>query len=291
MPALLSTLRNHEVSYNGKAVTKRKREASPITMKNVRKKMMEMERNRDKNKRYRESKARIEKQAKTNNKTRYLNNKEKEKVIQEFEERTKSLSHKQCNSCHTVGISLEMSREDNVCKHCKTNNLTKQRCLEERLLPVWYDTIDDARACRHAHFDLPSELIDLTDAEKMLIQKYSIYVPLHHIKKGTMGYKGHVCCFPQQLESVCNILPRLPKDVSIVKLLRTYKDSSGIGKTRLLSVRKDKVLKALKWLKIHSLEYKDIVIEETNLDWMGNQTETELPPTIDYIESSEVRIS
>ena len=38
-----------------------------------------------------------------------------------------------------------------------------------------------------------------------------------------------------------------------------------------LRVRRQKVLCALRWLKLHNVDYHDIQIKEENLDWMGSR--------------------
>ena len=88
--------------------------------------------------------------------------------------------------------------------------------LKHNLLPIW---IDDEK---QQHFELPDELLGMYDAEKMLIQRMSPFIPLHHIKNGTMGLKGHVCTFIQDISTVCNILPRKPDSVEIIKVIHHY---------------------------------------------------------------------
>ncbi len=61
----------------------------------------------------------------------------------------------------------------------------------------------------------------------MLIQRASFFIPLHHIKNGTFGIKGHVCTFPQNITDICKELPRLPSDVTIVKVVHTYQQELG----------------------------------------------------------------
>ena len=40
------------------------------------------------------------------------------------------------------------------------------------------------------------------------------------------------------------------------------------------------VLDALEWLKTYNTEYKDIIISESNLNWMENAEEQVLPPAL-----------
>ena len=88
--------------------------------------------------------------------------------------------------------------------------------MEQNLLPVWID--DD----EEVHYKLSDELDDLTDAEKMLIQRASPFILLYHIEHGTFRIKGHVCMFQQDITKVCSILPRLSEDINNVRVIHKY---------------------------------------------------------------------
>ncbi len=133
---------------------------------------------------------------------------------------------------------------------------------------------------------MPTELEDLSDAEKMLIQRVSPFIPLYHIKNETFGIKVHVCSFPQEISSICQKLPRLPSDVTVVKLVHTFqREISGDMCNRVFKVRKQKVLTALHWLKKYHKGYSDIEICDTNMDWMQNNSEAQLPVT-EYVSEN-----
>ena len=116
-------------------------------------------------------------------------------------------------------------------------------------------------------------------AEKMLIQRISPFVPLHHIKNGTMGITGHVCSFETDLEGFVDSLPRLESDVSMIRVLRRMKQEIGRSEgdiTKAYRVRRSKVLLALKWLKTCNPFYRNINIIESNLNWIGDRDEATL---------------
>ena len=92
-------------------------------------------------------------------------------------------------------------------------------------LPVWYRK-DDCNK-RDPQYHLPEELIGLSVGEEMLIQRYSTYVPVVRYNKGQLGCKGHVCCFPQDGDDVFMELPRLPKSVNIVHVVKHYKGDNN----------------------------------------------------------------
>jgi hypothetical protein len=149
--------------------------------------------------------------------------------------------------------------------------MTEETMLKENLLPVWYDEKGRPR------FDQPKELTSLRLGEQLLIQMAAPYVPLVHIKNGTLGIRGHVCSFPQRIADIANKLPRLPADVTHVKMVRSFRNEDNEIGTKAFVIRRHVVLRALRWLKRFNVNYKDIEIDEANLDWMEGQDEAELP--------------
>jgi hypothetical protein len=187
------------------------------------------------------------------------------------------LEHKMCHKCRSVSLMKNYSvcrvdNEKHVCSECKQKQeatFYKKDC--NRLLPVWYD--DDGSV----QFELPEELKDLRLGEQLLIQRFSCFVPLVHIKNGTMGIKGHCCCFKQDLADVCNDLPRTK--VNAVKVIKAIRQEIGSSIAKSFYIRRDKVMNALKWLKKYHKWYRedpDLVINENNLDWMDGASECEL---------------
>lgn len=144
----------------------------------------------------------------------------------------------------------------------------------QTVLPVWTDDNNIVR------YDLPQELQGLRDGEKLLISPYLVYVPLYHLRKGQLASQGHVCCFPQDVASLCVTLPRLPQDTHLIKVIRQYnyddRESQG---TKIFSIRRYKIEKALTWLKKYSVAFDGIEIDfRNNLNWMDGQDEKELDP-------------
>jgi len=63
---------------------------------------------------------------------------------------------------------------------------------------------------------VPSELSGLTQIEEMLIAKA---LPIMHIyikPGGQRGYSGHTINLPQDVSELAHLLPRYPKDLSII---------------------------------------------------------------------------
>ena len=120
-----------------------------------------------------------------------------------------------------------------------------------------------------------------------MIQQVSAYVPVLHLKDGQIGSRGHVCSFVQDITSLCTVLPRLPSDVHFIKVVKKYLQEGGEVASKMFTIRKTSVLEALKWLKEHNVEYAVIEINEANLDWMENNNEQELPPSVIQIDNDE----
>ena len=193
-------------------------------------------------------------------------------VMMGFEGAMLRLMHRHCTRCHKVSLYGWPDDKKAVCARC-AKQLTTETERDEIIrnaFPIWTD--DDGTI----HYELPSELIGLTIAEQLLIQKASPLIPIMHIKNGTFGCKGHICTFVQRVNEVCRILPRLPADCRLVKVIRTHVTTGGTEVTKAYTIRRTKVLAALRWLKKYNIEYSDIVIDESNLNWMNGQEEAEL---------------
>ena len=80
--------------------------------------------------------------------------------------------------------------------------------------------------------------------------------PLVHIKNGTLGLKGHVCSFLQEVNEVATRLPRLPSEIKTVKMIRSFNDTTGMDQVRVFMVNRDRVLRALYWLVRYHRDYK-----------------------------------
>ena len=160
------------------------------------------------------------------------------------------------------------------CEYCKKHNHSRKKNVAENMLPYWTDKNGEKQ------FTIPPQLIGLTFAEKLLIQKNSALVPCVHMFKGKLGIKGHTVMFPKSLSNLCTELPR--QRLEVIKVVRETSHSSDNEtsyETETFKVRKTKVMKALLWLKTNHSGYRDISIREDNMNWMGGKTEGILPPS------------
>ena len=86
--------------------------------------------------------------------------------------------------------------------------------MENLVIPYWIN--DYGVKCD----TVPEELECLTFAEKQLIALATSHMNLVHLKNGTLGSTGHVVALEQDILNVAVELPRLPKDLNIVKVVR-----------------------------------------------------------------------
>ena len=79
---------------------------------------------------------------------------------------------------------------------------------------------------------------------------------------GQYGYKGHVVNMPQNVQS---FIKRLPRDISEVPIILVRRKGTE-NSYKDFKVRNSKVLQALTWLKNNNPFYRNIVIDEENLN-------------------------
>ena len=166
--------------------------------------------------------------------------------------------------CRKIGLRV-ITNKHGLCQQCsKFKDVTYYE--KQNWLPIWYDE-------NKPRYDIPEELASLSLAEKMLIQLASPFIPLQHIKNGTFGLTGHVCCFEQDVETFVNTLPRRQNDIMLLKVSKAIQSEIGSETTRTeeFKVRKTKIGQALYWLKQYNEEYKHINIDMTALDWLRGE--------------------
>ena len=126
--------------------------------------------------------------------------------ILEFQLMQQKIHHSTCNFCKIVSISNPVVTPNGFkhifcCNECKTRKYYISKKVPY-WLPIWFD--DNQQIQYH----LPNQLLGLREGEKLLIQLANTYVPLQHLKKGSHGCQGHVCCFPSDVTWIAKELPR-----------------------------------------------------------------------------------
>lgn len=207
----------------------------------------------------------------------FLTKTEKWNVYREFETSMASKTFQFCQCCRRVKLSLRVTKCEQRCSNCYSKE--KDFYLNRNSLPIWKDNNGVPQ------FYVPDCLKSLTIGEKLIIQRASPLIPLKHIKDGVNGLRGHVCAFPSDVNGWVTTLPRLPSDVTVLKVVRQIQTEIGGKETKnkIYNVRRNKVLEALIWLKQYNIEYSDIQIEESQLNWINGE-EGDLKGIIDIHE-------
>jgi len=130
---------------------------------------------------------------------------------------------------------------------------------------------------------LPSELCDMTIIEQQLISKITPCINVHLLKHGGIASSGHCVTFPQEVNQPSQILPRLPKDIKILKVRKRGKNDTS----KEFTVRRFKVQNALLWLKKNNPVYSDIIISQDRLELLPIDGEM---PDIETLEYSDKTI-
>ena len=203
--------------------------------------------------------------------------------ILQFERQTSMLRIQYCPCCrenHLNHIKHEPKEATPYkCDRCKKLD-DECHYLKKNLHPVWYERKEGAKSHKDfkfdsngnkiARYDIPKQLSVLTMSEQLLIRRCAPYIPSLHLSTGFYGIKGHCVAFPQDITEMCDILPQRPE--SLVTFIRQMgnKNTSEMH-LKHLKVRKNKVLAALEWLRLHHSGYHDIKIDKSKLDWIGNK--------------------
>jgi hypothetical protein len=184
-----------------------------------------------------------------------------------------------CDGCYltkmsrtTVEFGHTTKREYKpICGSCAHN--PARNTAQNRVIPYWLD--------RHGtiHTNVPGELKDLTFAEKQLIALASSHMSLIHLNNGTLGSRGHCVSVEQEISELFTTLQRKSGDLNILNVRRLGRSLDNEVYDGVFKVRKYKVLEALYWLVKHNVLYQEyeVVIDPSNLDWMGDENERVLP--------------
>ncbi|KAK3924208.1 Capsid-associated protein VP80 [Frankliniella fusca] len=155
-----------------------------------------------------------------------------------FEEEMKSLKWNYCHNCKETVVT-----HGDKCQH-------HQHCWR-------FSSINNMDP-----MDVPPELSELTFVEEQLIAKVHPMLVVFKVKGHQYGYRGNVISFSQDVHSVVKQLP--PKICDLDSVIYV-KSKSTNGNCNEFRVRRERVRKALIWLKSNNKYYSNIDIHEENL--------------------------
>lgn len=144
---------------------------------------------------------------------------------------------------------------------------------------------------------VPEELKDLTVVEEAMIARCRAKCWVVQLREEDRelsmpdtqrGMKGHVIIYPQRPSELANVLPSSLEDYTTFMCVifvgsKPPTDEWLQKKAKPLVVRREKVRRALMWLKAHNPHYKDIRINHDMLDRLA-PTQV-LPVQIDHVQS------
>ena len=163
--------------------------------------------------------------------------------LQKFRDKMDELKYSLCPVCNESFPSIVILNEE-CCR----------RCYNEKEYPKKFSAENNMDPG-----DVPEELQGLSEIEEMLIARVFPVMSVYRLRGGQYGYRGNVINFPQDVEEFATHLPRHPSSLNVLIVRRQSANNSAIF--RDFKVRRDKVARALWWLKKNNCYYSDIVID------------------------------
>jgi ATP-dependent DNA helicase PIF1 len=171
-------------------------------------------------------------------------------LLQNFRTKINKLSNKFCSSCKEFFPSIELRKGE--CYRCYYDkDLIKKFSKENNMDPG----------------DVPEELQGLTQIEEILIAQIFPVISVYCLRGGQYAYRGNVINFPQDVLEFATRLPRCPSSLDILVVRRRSANNLAF---RDFNVRRDKVFRALHWLKANNRYYAEIVIDNEILQSLPN---------------------
>ena len=151
-----------------------------------------------------------------------------------------------CSNCQakTVGLKVNLVGDQHLCTLCGRQGSKRFRKFgpQNHMVPG----------------DQPPELQGLSLAEVAAI---SLRLPVVSVYRQGQGnrMKGHSVSFPQDIVPLVDELPRFPRDLNLIHI-----KSPGTS-TKILHVRKQRILEAINWLIRHNPGYAEVRISQEAL--------------------------
>ncbi len=170
-------------------------------------------------------------------------------AMQSFHQMQSKWDNRLCTVCHECWPT-------NTCLGVTSHSYVCTRCKRDKALTKLYSAANDMHPG-----PVPPELTGLTQVEEMLIARACPIMCVYRKHGGQRGYRGHVLNLPQDLQGFLDKLPSDPADLPVLVVRRHGIDNTYTDCT----VRREKVLHALVWLKNHNPFYSKIIIDHTVL--------------------------
>ena len=162
-----------------------------------------------------------------------------------FQRLTREFALGTCVACRETRLNAPYSKGRGgekiflMCSSYKKGGFTEKNNAP----PTWID------AERQTRYDFPGALTALAISEKILIARLSVTAAIHHLAHVGVASTGHVSKFPKPADSIAADPPRLPPDVTIVRVRHGAANGDAKKKNRFYAVRRKKAMGAPHWLK------------------------------------------
>ena len=175
----------------------------------------------------------------------------------------------QCTICHEAWPIKSKPKSCYVCSRCSRDKKSPKKFSHENsMIPS----------------TVPLELQNLTQIEEMLIARALPIIRVYIKFGGQRGFSGHCINLPQNVTELATSLPRYPKDLAVIVVKVKGKDNTF----KDVTVRKEKVHKALLWLIRNNPHYSDVTFDEDALNLLP---ESDLLPDLKTVETDDDVIS
>jgi hypothetical protein len=124
----------------------------------------------------------------------------------------------------------------------------------------------------------PPDMSDLTVIEQQLISRISPCINVHLLNHGGIGSSGYCVTFPQEVNEPAKIVPRLPKEIEVLKVKKQGQNDTS----QYFVVRRFKVQNALNFHKNNNPAFADIIININRIHYLPIEGELSDIETIDY---------
>ncbi len=202
-------------------------------------------------------------------------------IIDSFLAKTKQGPDYVCKSCHRLlyrqsVIVFKLHKYSKVCSELlsdvfRPEYLYKSKDSKEWICNTCHVALSHGKMPTQAVANglslnhIPHELSCLNPLEVRLLSLRSPFMKMVALPSGKQRcIHGPAVNVPYKLDNVCTILPRLPSQSELVAL-KLKRKLAYKGHYMFDYVTPEKVLNALRWLKIHNPLYSDVTIDE---EWL-----------------------
>ena len=154
----------------------------------------------------------------------------------EFDVAISDIQFRSCLNCNRRAIELRLT--NGICSTCNSINRS-----------IFTDEMNNMNP---GH--IPDELRDLTYMEQILIAQINPIMQVYKLRGQQFAFKGNCISFRQDIRTYTRVLPHVPSQIPV--LIFTKETPSGVASFR---ARRDKVERALRWLKRNNQYYREEV--------------------------------